>query len=139
MRHETDHHRKVKRRLSAGLLVALALVSGALAFGSGAAFGEGGGDPIRDQSIDRPNDNDPAQRFRQDLANFGPSGPDQGNRADRGYRDRAYRERNYNNRPRGYYRHDGRSYQPNYRSYSYADPYYYNPRPSPGINLLFGF
>jgi hypothetical protein len=51
MKHQTIHHRNVKRRaLAAGLLVSLALISGALALASGPALAEGGGTPIRDQA-----------------------------------------------------------------------------------------
>ena len=140
MKHQTIHHRNVKRRaLAAGLLVSLALISGALALASGPALAEGGGTPIRDQGVE----NTPERRAelaRQDLANNGPGysryQSDRGYQGNRNYRgDRNYHgSRNY--RDQRYY---SRSYQPYYRSYSYVDPYYYDPRPTPGISLFFGF
>jgi len=135
---KTNHHRSVKRRaLAAGLLVSLALISGALAV---PAMAEGGGTPIGDQGVA----NTPERRAdmaRQDLANNGPGGryqSDRGNRGDRRYGNQNYRgDRNYRNYRDQ--RYSGRSYQPYARSYSYVDPYYYDPRPSPGISLFFGF
>ena len=141
MKQQTIHHRSVKRRvLAAGLLVSLALISGALAFASGPAMAEGGGTPIGDQGVQNTPERR-AEMARQDLANNGPgygrSQSDRGSRGNQNYRgsvDPNYRgSRNY--RDQRY----SRSYQPYYRSYSYVDPYYSDPHPSPGISLFFGF
>jgi hypothetical protein len=140
MKH-THEHRKLKRRLTAGLLVSLVLVSGALAFASPLAMAEGGGTPIQDQGITRE------MKRNEAINNPGlqtlPQWTTEWNGGQNIHPDRRYdRDNRYSSRGRHYdrnHRYSGRSYRSYPRSYAYADPYYYDPHPTPGINLLFGF
>jgi len=156
MKFRHTHRDNGMRRSITPLLVALALMSGSLVLGSSPAIAEGGGGS--DQGVDwkayRESD---ANSRRQYEANNGVGSYDRrqannGQRDTRQSNDRSYRDQRSNRDQRSYrdqQRSYGRSYRPNNRSYAYADPYYapyygppayvYDPRPTPGISLFFGF
>jgi hypothetical protein len=126
------------------LLVSLALVSGALALGTGPVLGEGGGGS-GDQGVPRNYQSPGEARFG---SNYNGGQADRGRSVDRqsrNYGDRNSRAQRYDSGSQRHYaespRYSGRSY----RSYSYGDPAYiygpgvYDANPSPGIGLFFNF
>ena len=144
MKLRTVRQGDTRRRSSvAPLLVSLALVSGALALGTGPALGEGGGTPIGDQGVPRNYQSSGEARFGSNYN--GSQGGRSVNRQSRNYSDRNSRSQRYYSGSQRYYagssRYSGRSY----RSYSYGDPAYiygpgvYDTSPSPGIGLFFNF
>ena len=161
----TPEYNERRRAPAACTVLAIGLVSGALSFG-GLAFGEGGGTPINDQGVDwraqrhadvANNTGIQAPVTRERQRRVQENNGDRGYRADRGYRgdyrygDRGYRgdyrygdHRGYSDRR--YYGDRGYRYEPRYRSYAYGSPYLYapaplayDPYPTPGISLFFGF